>query len=84
MFDRCEPVLDVQFGIEFFEHLVVKLFVIVSDDSMKKSKPTNDRLLEEYLNFALYDICQEFCLHLFDEVVDSDEQIFSLARCWKK
>lgn len=69
----------MEFGIVFFECLIIKLLTIIGDNNMEKSKSTYDEFLEEVFDFALCDVCQGFYLHLFSKVVYSNNEKISLT-----
>lgn len=54
--NRGEVVSGVQVDIELFKGLVIELLVIVNNDSIKEPKAAHNRLLEEGLNLALWDM----------------------------
>lgn len=63
----------MQHGEKIFERLVVKLSIVVGDNSMEKPESTDDYFPKECLDLALSDMRQGFCHHSFGELVNSNE-----------
>lgn len=57
--------LNVQFNTKFLEYLIIKLLAIIGDKNMQKFELAYDGFPKEVFDFALSNVCQELCLHLF-------------------
>lgn len=84
MSDICESMLNVEFNIEFFECLVIKLSTIIGNDNIQKSKSIYFEFLKEVFDFTLGDVSQEFYLYPFDEGVHGDNKKLLLIYCLGK
>ena len=64
---------DIEFGIEFFELLVIKLLTVVCDNGSWETKSANYRFLYKFFSFSFGDLSHWFSLHPFGEVVNGHE-----------
>ena len=70
---RGEPVVDLEFGAEFFKSLVVELSSIIGDKSPGQTKSTYNVLPDEVPSLVLSYLGCRLGLHPFGEVVDCDK-----------
>lgn len=63
----------MDFSIEVLKCLVAKLSAIIGDDGVGESELAYDGFSKDILDFSLDDVRQRFYLHLFGEVVNSNE-----------
>lgn len=64
MSDRRKSMLDVEFGIEVLEHLVVELSVIIDDNYMGKPKSIDDKLSKKLLTLLSIICTKSFALSM--------------------
>ena len=70
---RGKPVVDLEFGAEFFKSLVVELSSVIGDEGPGQTKSTYDILPDEVPSFMLCYLGCRFGFHPFGEVVDCDK-----------
>ena len=61
---------DIEFGIKFFELLIVKLSIIVDDDDLREVELIDVRFSYKFSSLGLNDLGHQLGLHQFGEVVD--------------
>lgn len=56
MYNRCKPMLNVKLNTKLLEYLVVKLSLIIHNNSIREPELVYDRLLKEVIDFALNNV----------------------------
>ena len=77
--DQSELIDNMILYIKLFELGVVEVSVIIGDDYSGQIKSTDDEFSLKVGSLPLCYLCQWFDLHLLGEVVDDDDNEFSLS-----
>ena len=82
MFNRGEPIVDVELWAKFFELWVVEL--LPYDNGLGQFKLVDNRLLDEVSDLLVSNWCKWFSFDPFRKVVDHNNKEFSLSGCLQK
>ena len=79
--NRVESVLNAKFGTELLKLWIVELVAIVGDDDARQSELVDSGLSDEAFYLGFGDFGKWLSFDPLGEVVDGDDEKFSLASC---
>lgn len=79
---RAKPQLYPLARAKSFKLFVIELCAIIGDDGSRDAETSNDVIPYKSFDLLLGNGCQRLGLHPFGQVIHSEDEEFSLSRCW--